>query len=170
MEKAGFITEADSIVQIPITLSYQVQDHNAGIAPYFRDMLRRTMNAHEPKRSKYSQYEDYLVDSLLWADDALYGWLNKNTKPDGTSYNLDKDGFRIYTTVSYKMQKYAEEAVAEHLGKDLQNSFWRDLRWKKNKPFSNDVDGATADRLMKQARRWSDRYRIMKSRGHRTVR
>lgn len=167
MEKAGFITEAqrDSIVQIPITLSYQVQDHNAGIAPYFRDMLRRTMNAHEPKRSKYSQYEDYLVDSLLWADDALYGWLNKNTKPDGTSYNLDKDGFRIYTTVSYKMQKYAEEAVAEHLGKDLQNSFWRDLRWKKNKPFSNDVDGATADRLMKQARRWSDRYRIMKSRG-----
>ncbi len=167
MEKAGFISESerDSIQNIPITLSYQVQDHNAGLAPYFRDMLRRTMNAKEPKRSRYSQYEDYVTDSLQWADDPFYGWLTKNTKPDGTSYNLDKDGLRIYTTINYKMQKYAEEAVAEHLGKDLQKSFWRDLRRKTNKPFSNDVDKATRDRVMAQARRWSDRYRVMKARG-----
>mgnify|MGYP000615088796 FL=1 len=167
MEKAGFISESerDSIQNIPITLSYQVQDHNAGLAPYFRDMLRRTMNAKEPKRSKYSQYEDYVTDSLQWADDPFYGWLTKNTKPDGTSYNLDKDGLRIYTTINYRMQKYAEEAVAEHLGKDLQKSFWRDLRRKTNKPFSNDVDKATRDRVMAQARRWSDRYRVMKARG-----
>ena len=168
MEKAGFITDEqrDSIQQIPITLSYQIQDHNAGLAPYFRDMLRRTMNAKKPKRSSYSQYEDYVVDSLLWADDEFYGWLNKNTKADGSKYNLDKDGLRIHTTINYKMQKYAEEAVAEHLGKDLQKSFWRDLRWKKNKPFSNDIDSKTIDMLMKQARRWSDRYRIMKNSGH----
>ena len=167
MEKAGFITKAerDSIQQIPITLSYQVQDHNAGYGPYFRDMLRRTMNAKKPKRSSYAQYEDYVVDSLLWADDGLYGWLNKNKKADGSSYNLDKDGLRIYTTINYKMQRYAEEAVAEHLGKDLQNSFWRDIRWKTNKPFSNDVPKETVDQLMKQARRWSDRYRIMKNAG-----
>ena len=167
MAKAGFITEAerDSIQQIPITLNYQVQDHNAGLAPYFRDMLRRTMNAKEPKRSSYAQYEDYVVDSLQWADDAFYGWLNKNKKADGSSYNLDKDGLRIYTTINYKMQKYAEEAVAEHLGKDLQRSFWRDLRWKTNKPFSNDIPKETIDQLMKQARRWSDRYRIMKNNG-----
>jgi penicillin-binding protein 1A len=167
MEKAGFITKAerDSIQQIPITLSYQVQDHNAGYGPYFRDMLRRTMNAKEPKRSSYAQYEDYVVDSLQWADDGLYGWLNKNKKADGSSYNLDKDGLRIYTTINYKMQRYAEEAVAEHLGKDLQNSFWRDLRWKTNKPFSNDIPKETIDQLMKQARRWSDRYRIMKNSG-----
>ena len=167
MEKADFITEEqrDSIQQIPITLSYQVQDHNAGVGPYFRDMLRRTMNAKEPKRSSYAQYEDYVVDSLQWADNAFYGWLNKNRKADGTKYNLDKDGLRIYTTINYKMQKYAEEAVAEHLGKDLQNSFWRDMRWKRNKPFSDDVDQNTVDMLMKQARRWSDRYRIMKSEG-----
>ena len=167
MEKAGFITKAerDSIQQIPITLSYQVQDHNAGYGPYFRDMLRRTMNAKQPKRSSYAQYEDYVVDSLLWADDGLYGWLNKNKKADGSSYNLDKDGLRIYTTINYKMQRYAEEAVAEHLGKDLQNSFWRDIRWKTNKPFSNDVPKETVDQLMKQARRWSDRYRIMKNAG-----
>ena len=167
MEKAGFLSEhdRDSIQQIPITLSYQIQDHHAGVGPYFRDMLRRTMNAKEPKRSSYNQYEDYVVDSLLWADDQLYGWLNKNKKADGTSYNLDKDGLRIYTTIDSRMQKYAEEAVAEHLGKDLQKSFWRDLRYKTNKPFSNDIDQKTIDQLMKQARRWSDRYRIMKANG-----
>ena len=167
MEKAGFLSkeQKDSIQQIPITLSFQVQDHNAGVGPYFRDMLRRTMNAKEPKRSSYAQYEDYVVDSLQWADNGFYGWLNKNTKADGSKYNLDKDGLRIYTTINYKMQKYAEEAVAEHLGKDLQKSFWRDLRWKRNKPFSDDVDQNTVDMLMKQARRWSDRYRIMKKEG-----
>ena len=167
MAKAGFITkeERDSIQQIPIALSYQIQDHNAGLGPYFRDMLRRTMNAKEPKRSSYTQYEDYMVDSLQWADNAFYGWINKNTKADGSKYNLDRDGLRIYTTINYKMQKYAEEAVAEHLGKDLQKSFWRDLRWKKNKPFSNDIEPEMVDQLMKQARRWSDRYRIMKANG-----
>ena len=167
MEKAGFISkeECDSIRQVPIALSYQIQDHNAGLGPYFRDMLRRTMNAKEPKRSSYAQYEDYVVDSLQWADNAFYGWLNKNTKADGSKYNLDKDGLRIYTTINYKMQKYAEEAVAEHLGKDLQKSFWRDLRWKKNKPFSDDIEPEMIDQLMKQARRWSDRYRIMKANG-----
>ena len=167
MEQNGFITKAerDSIQQIPISLSYQVQDHNAGVGPYFRDMLRRTMNAKEPKRSSYNQYEDYVVDSLLWADDAFYGWLNKNKKADGTKYNLDKDGLRIYTTVNYKMQKYAEEAVKEHLGKDLQKSFDRHVKWNRKKPFASDVEQETIDMLMKQARRWSDRYRILKKNG-----
>ena len=167
MEQNGFLTkeERDSIQQIPITLAYQVQDHNAGVGPYFRDMLRRTMNAKEPKRSSYNQYEDYVVDSLLWADDAFYGWLNKNTKADGSKYNLDKDGLRIYTTINYKMQQYAEEAVAEHLGKDLQKTFDRHVRWNRKKPFASDVEPEMIDQLMKQARRWSDRYRIMKENG-----
>ena len=167
MAKAGYITEAerDSICNIPIVLSYQMLDHNAGLAPYFRDMLRRTMNASEPDRSRYSIYEDYVTDSLLWADDAFYGWLNKNLKPDGSRYSLDKDGLRIYTTINYKMQQYAEEAVAEHLGLDLQDKFWIDQRNIVHKPFSNETDKATIDRLMSQARRWSDRYRVMKSRG-----
>ena len=167
MQKNGFITkhERDSIQQIPITLSYQVQDHNSGLAPYFRDMLRRTMNAEKPKRSSYTNDEDYSADSLLWATDDLYGWLNKNKKADGEKYSLDRDGLRIYTTINYKMQKYAEEAVAEHLGKNLQKSFFRDLRSKTNKPFSNDIDKETRDRLMSQARKWSDRYRSMKKEG-----
>ncbi len=167
MAKAGYITKAqrDSIQQIPITLSYQVMDHNAGLAPYFRDMLRRTMNAQKPRRGSYQFIEDYSADSLRWSSDELYGWLNKNRKPDGTAYNLDKDGLRIYTTINYKMQKYAEEAVAEHLGKELQKAFANEVKWKRNKPFSNDTDGATVKRLMNQARRWSDRFRTQKNAG-----
>ncbi len=161
MRKAGYIEsnfKRDSLCAIPITLSYQLQDHNAGIGPYFRDMLRRTMNAKEPKKSSYRENEDYVRDSLSWADDPLYGWLNKNKKADGSSYNLDKDGLKIYTTINYKMQQYAEEAVAEHLGSTIQPAFFGDIRWKRNKPFSNNIDQKTIDNIMAQARRWSDRY------------
>ena len=167
MSKAGYITKAqrDSIQQIPVTLNYQVQDHNAGLAPYFRDMLRKYMNAEKPRRSNYQYPEDFSVDSLLWSSDDLYGWLNKNKRPDGSRYDLDKDGLRIYTTLNYKMQKYAEEAVAEHLGNTLQNTFYRDLRYKKNRPFSNDVDSTTRATVMSQARKWSDRWRMQKKAG-----
>lgn len=167
MEKAGYISKAkrDSVQKIPISISYQVQDHNAGLAPYFRDMLRRYMKATKPKRSEYSVREDYALDSLRWVDDQLFGWLEKNKKANGSPYDLDKDGLTIYTTIDYKMQKYAEEAVAEHLGKELQKDFNKDLKNKRNKPFSNDIDKETRDKVMQQARRWSDRYRIMKKNG-----
>ena len=165
MVKAGYLTQEqkDSLAALPIVLSYSRQDHHSGLGLYFKDMLLRTMNAREPKRNSYYFKEDYIVDSLQWANDPLYGWLNKNFKPDGSKYNLFTDGLCIRTTINSKMQKYAEEAVAEHLGKDLQKSFWRDIRYKKNKPFSDDIDKETVESLMKQARRWSDRYRMMKA-------
>jgi penicillin-binding protein 1A len=167
MCKAGYLSEAeaDSIKQIPITLSYQIQDHTAGSALYFRDMLKRTMSASEPMRSSYREYEDYVVDSLQWAEDPLYGWLNKNLKPDGTKYDIYRDGLRIYTTVNYKMQRYAEEAVAEHLGGDLQGRFDRGLSSLRNQPFSNDVDKGMINSVMKLARRDSDRFRNLKKAG-----
>lgn len=167
MNKYGFLDQAayDSIVALPIVLSYRQQDHNAGLAPYFRDMLRRYMNASEPKKSAYYFKEDYEADKVLWEEDPLYGWLNKNLKPDGTKYSLDKDGLKIYTTLNSKMQRYAEEAVVEHLSKDLQRSFNNDMRRKPNKPFALDVPQETIDLLMQQARRWSDRYRNMKAAG-----
>ena len=176
MEKAGYFDDQakaagvkttafrDSIRQIPIELNYQVQDHNSGHAPYFRDMVRRVMSAKKPKRSSYSVPEDYTADSLAWATDDFYGWLEKNKKADGTPYDLDRDGLRIYTTINYKMQKYAEEAVQERM-RDLQADFRKDLRHKTNKPFSNDIDAPTRDRLMQQARKWSDRYRVLKKKG-----
>lgn len=167
MEKYDYLQKAayDSIVQLPIVVSYQQQDHNSGLAPYYRDMLRRFMNAEKPKRSSYEQVEDYRVDSLAWMDDPLYGWLNKNLKPDGSQYDLDRDGLRIYTTIDSRMQKYAEEAVAEHLGKDLQPTFNNDLKAKRNAPFSNSVSDELIDVVMKQAMHWSDRYRGMKKAG-----
>ena len=167
MEESDFISKQvrDSLKQLPIELNYQVQDHNAGLAPYFRDMLRRTMNAQKPKRSAYKYIEDYRADSLLWENDALYGWLNKNLKADGSKYNLDRDGLKIYTTINYKMQKYAEEAVAEHLGRYLQKAFDREIRHLPNRPFSADTEQKTADMLMTQARKWSDRWRMMKKGG-----
>ena len=167
MEKAGFLSKAerDSLQALPIVLDYQIQDHNAGLAPYFRDMLRRVMNADKPKRSSYQNHEDYAADSLLWVNDDFYGWLNKNRKANGEEYNLDLDGLKIYTTINAKMQKYAEEAVAEHLGGRLQKDFENDLKYKTRAPFSNDVDQKIVDQIMYQARRWSDRYRMMKEEG-----
>ena len=167
MAKGKYISkaEADSIKQIPINLVYQVRDHNAGLAPYFRDMLRRDMNAQKPKRSNYQYPEDFTADSLRWRDDELFGWLNKNKKPGGERYNLDKDGLRIYTTIDYRMQLNAEQAVAEHLGKNLQPAFNRENKWKRNAPFASDVDKATRERLMNNARRWSDRYRVQHKAG-----
>ena len=161
MAKAGYISnhDRDSLCALPIVLDYHVQDHNSGHAPYFRDMLRRDMNAKKPRRSDYQYSEDFTADSLRWANDEIYGWLNKNKKTDGSPYNLDKDGLRIYTTIDYKMQVFAEEAVVEHLGGYLQGAFNRELKGKRNKPFSNDIDQATVKRLMTQARKWSDRYR-----------
>ena len=168
MCKAGYLTkdERDSIRLLPINVdNYQVQDHNAGLAPYFRDNLRRVMNAEKPKRSDYRDMEAYSADSLRWANDELYGWLNKNSKANGERYDLDRDGLRIYTTINAKMQRYAEEAVAEHLGKTLQGSFDRESRNLRNKPFANDIDEGVRNRLMNQARRWSDRYRMGKNDG-----
>ena len=167
MRKYGYLSrhECDSLQQLDIVVSYRNQDHNSGLAPYFRDMLKRTMSAKEPKRSDYSDISDYRIDSLAWADDPVYGWLTKNPKADGTTYNLDKDGLRIYTTIDSRMQKYAEQAVKEHLGKELQPLFDKELKYKRNAPFANDVGQDVIEKLMKQGRRWSDRYRGMKKAG-----
>ena len=168
MQEMKYLTKAecDSLQALPIVLHTRQGDRTTGVGPYFRDMLRRTMSAQKPKRSSYYFVEDYRVDSLLWADDPVYGWLNKNTKSDGTPYDLDSDGLRIYTTINYKMQRYAQEAIAEHLGKDLQKAFFRELKYRKNPPFTTDTDKSVIETTMKQARRWSDRNRMMKASGH----
>ena len=167
MRRNGYLTqqECDSLSALPIVLNYRAQNHNSGIGPYFRDMLYNRMNAKKPQRSSYSHVEDYRADSLLWADDPLYGWLEKNTKPDGSRYNLYTDGLRIYTTLDSRMQRYAEEAVAEHLGRDLQPIFNNELAYKAHAPFSNDVPSDIRQRLMNQAMRWSDRWRGLKREG-----
>ena len=167
MQEMDYLTKAecDSLQALPIALHTRRGDRTTGVGPYFRDMLRRIMSAQKPKRSSYPSVEDYRVDSLQWADDPVYGWLNKNFKSDGSTYDLDKDGLRIYTTINYKMQRYAEEAIAEHLGKDLQKAFFRELKYRRNAPFSSDTEPSVIETTLKQARRWSDRTRMMKASG-----
>ena len=166
MRKYGFLSRGqyDSIVQIPIQLNYKTLEVTAGLAPYFRDMLRRVMSAEEPERSDYSSYASFREDSISWRENDLYGWLNKNTKPDGSKYNLDRDGLKIYTPINAKMQEYAEEAVAEWL-KNLQPQLSRELRWKKTYPFADGTDPSVIETIMRQARHWSDRYRNMRDAG-----
>ena len=158
-------TECDSLKALPIVLHTRQGDRTTGVGPYFRDMLRRTMSASQPKRSSYLYQEDFQADSLLWADDPLYGWLNKNSKSDGTPYDLDRDGLRIYTTINLKMQRYAEEAIVEHLSKDLQPAFWKELKNRRNPPFTADTEKSVIETTLKQARRWSDRTRTMRASG-----
>ena len=130
MAKAGYISESDKVLaqNSPIELNYSVQDHNSGLAPYFRDMIRKEMSASKPKRSQYLYEDEYVADTIRWAQDDLYGWLNKNTKPNGEKYNLDRDGLKIYVTLNSRMQRYAEEAVQEQLSKNLQPLFTREMR------------------------------------------
>lgn len=167
MQEAGYITKAecDSICQLPIELNYSVQDHNAGHAQYFRDMIKATMNQNEPVRSKYATVEEYRKDSLAWANDELYGWLKRHKKSDGSSYDLNRDGLRIRTTINYKMQCYAEEAVAEHLGKDLQVAFDKECKGNPKRPYAANTDSKIVNAQLASARKNSDRYRNMSKRG-----
>ena len=168
MEKYDYITEevCDSLKAMPIELKYQSVDHKQGIAPYLREYLRQVLTAKEPKKSNYSEWNQlqYEIDKRQWEENPLYGFCNKNTKPDGTPYDLYHDGLRIYTTIDSRMQRYAEEAVSEHM-QDLQKSFFREKRKKKYAPFSKDLTNEEIDGIMNRSMRQTDRYREMKKKG-----
>ncbi len=168
MSKYGFLEKSycDSLLVQPIVLNFMQQDQNAGPAPYFREMLRKMMGAAEPKRENYrNRSHDYAVDRKEWEENPLYGWIRKNPKPDGSWYDLDRDGLKIYSTVNSRMQYYAEQAVIQHLKQDLQPLFSAEVRQHEHPPFSDDITVEQVDAIMEQAKRWSDRYRIMKLAG-----
>ena len=100
-----------------------------------------------------------------WNNNALYGWCNKNKKPDGSSYDVYRDGLKIYTTINSRMQEYAEEALAEHLSKKVQPDFYRWARYFKNPPFSDDLTKKEIDDLIMTSLKQSDRYYILRARG-----
>lgn len=168
MRKAGYLTEAqcDSLKALPLKLDYHRADHNEGLATYFREYLRGVLNAKKPDRSKYLswQMQQYYEDSLDWEGNPLYGWCQKNLKRDGTPYNLYTDGLKIYTTIDSRMQRYAEEAVTEHL-KELQGYFFREKAGQKTAPYTSRLSHEQVDEILWRAVRQSDRYRAMKSAG-----
>jgi penicillin-binding protein 1A len=156
---------ADSVKNLPIELDFQVEDHNSGLATYLREYIRNNMRRPEPDRSKYvreSSYEDAKWD---WDNDPLYGWCNKNKKPDGSTYDIYKDGLKIYTTINSKMQRYAEEALAEHLSKEVQPDFYARAEHFRNPPYSDDLKKDQIEELITSSLKQSDRYYIMRARG-----
>ncbi len=167
LNKYDFIADSDldSIAALPIELNYLVQDHNIGLATHLREQLRITLMARQPQRQSYLFYDRYREDSVEWANNPVYGWCNKNLKPDGSNYNIYRDGLRIYTTIDSRMQQYAEEAVNEHIGKTLQRDFDRIRRSYRRNPFSDDLTAEQADMNIERSMRRTDRYRFLASEG-----
>lgn len=109
MEKYKYITE-DELIEAQeneLNLKFTSNDHNLGLATYFREYLRLELSK----------------------------WCEENKKADGTEYDLYRDGLKIYTTLDSRMQQYAEEAVREHLTylqKEFYNHWKGRIPWGKN--------------------------------------
>ena len=128
----------DSLKKLPLGLVYRPEDHNDGPAPYFREYLR-----------------EYFLKE----------WCANHINPETNKpYNIYRDGLRIFTTIDSRMQKYAEEAVNEHMT-DLQKAFNKECKTKKNAPFAWNVNKEQIENIMMSSMRRSDRYRSLKDSG-----
>jgi penicillin-binding protein 1A len=138
MAKYGYITQEvkDSLQQSELDLKYTPQSHDAGTATYFRAYLQEELKK--------------------WVNDP------NNRKPDGAKYSIYKDGLKFYTTIDSRMQKYAEDAVAQHMPR-LQAEFFHQNTPKRNRtaPFLDLTRGAI-DTLMQVSIKRSERWRHMK--------
>lgn len=137
MVKNDFLTEEEetALAKKPIKLNFNPESHNEGIATYFREYLR----------------------------DFMKTWVKEHPKPGGGEYDLYRDGLRIYTTIDSRMQKYAEEAVHEHLS-NLQQEFFIGQEKNKNAPFVN-ISEAETKTILDRAMRNSERWRMMSAKG-----
>ena len=139
MVRNGLITSAqkDSLEQLPLTIDYTPESHREGLATYFRAYL-----------------QEYLQD-----------WTRNNPKPDGSTYNIYRDGLRIYTTIDSRMQALGEAAVKTHM-KNLQKEFFLQNRRRVNPtaPFL-DLREGQIDTLLERTARRSERWRQKKAAG-----
>lgn len=169
MRKAGYITDAEYAqhIESPLTLDFHRTDHKDGVAPYLREFLRVYMSAERPERSNYPAWNkrQYVIDSIAWVSDPLYGWCNKNRKKDGSPYNLNADGLKVYTTIDSRMQRYAEEAVYAHVARFLQPEFFKEQKGKPNAPFTSALTQKQVNQIMERAVLQSERYRALKAAG-----
>jgi penicillin-binding protein 1A len=135
MEKENMITEAQKLElqSLPIALSFKLESHREGTATYFREYLR----------------------------DYMRKWVDDNKKPDGSDYDIYRDGLKIYTTIDSRMQLHAEEAVSAHMA-NLQQEFFIQAKNNKNAPFVN-ISTAETDRILKRAMKSSNRWNVLKS-------
>ena len=120
--------------------------------------------AKKPVRSDYPSWDTqrFRDDSVAWDSDPLYGWTEKTRKPDGTKYDIYNDGLKIYTTIDSRMQRHAEEAVAEHMA-SLQSQFFKEKRNSPTAPYTSNPGELTAsvrEKLIENAIRQSERRRV----------
>lgn len=169
MQKAGYLSTAEynQLCDEKLVLDFHRVDHKDGIATYFREFLRQYMMARRPDLNDYPAWNkrQYVIDSIAWNNDPLYGWCNKNFKRDGKPYNIYTDGLKIMTTIDSRMQKYAEEAVFAQVAKNLQPAFNRANKSKRNAPFSDNLTSKQVREIMHRAMVQSERYRVLKSKG-----
>ncbi|PBQ31620.1 penicillin-binding protein [Sphingobacteriaceae bacterium] len=140
MVKYGYLSQQkyDSLKVLPLGLAFRPENHNDGLATYFREYLR---------------------------DNFLENWCKKHINPETNKpYNIYKDGLKIYTTIDSRMQQYAEESVNEHMA-DLQKLFSKECLNKKNAPFAWNVSKQEIDDIMDASIKRSDRYRKSKEDG-----
>ncbi len=169
MYSSGFINKdsLDVYVARPLELDFNTITHNDGAATYFREMLRQYMTAKEPQKNNYTLEWDYQTDKDLWDNDPLYGWCNKNTKADGTPYNLYSDGLKIHTTINATMQRYAEEAVLEQMATPktgIQAVFDKQRQNYKGKIFYYTTTEQN-DAIMRRSMVSTERGRLMRNAG-----
>ena len=169
MQKAGYLSKAEyyQLCDEKLQLDFHRVDHKDGIATYFREFLRKYMMARRPDLNDYPTWNrrQYVIDSIAWTNDPLYGWCNKNFKRDGKPYNIYTDGLKIMTTIDSRMQKYAEEAVFAQVAKNLQPAFNRANKSKRNAPFSDNLTSKQVREIMHRAMVQSERYRVLKAKG-----
>lgn len=169
MHKVGYISDDEyARAEIePLDLNFHRIDHKDGIATYFREFLRQYIMAKKPDLKDYPSWNrvQYSIDSTAWENDPLYGWCNKNYKKNGEHYNVYTDGLKIFTTIDSRMQRYAEEAVLQHVGHYLQPAFSKENRTKPNAPFTNALTASEVKGILDRSIRQSERYRAMKELG-----
>ncbi|MCA1763464.1 MAG: penicillin-binding protein 1A [Cryomorphaceae bacterium] len=143
MVRNEYITKAelDSLQNLPLNIRFQSVDHQDGLAPYFREVLRSELKTLFRQKNEDGS----------WA----------YAKSNGDPYNIYQDGLKIYVTIDSRMQEYAENAVKQHLGGELQKQFFNDVGKYSNPPFSNDLSKDEIERIENTSMRRTERYRIM---------
>ena len=169
MLKAGYLSQAEyeEHAAEPLELHFHRADHKDGTAVYFREFLRQYMMMDRPDRRNYPAWNErqYVIDSIAFASDPLCGWCKKNTKKDGSYYNIYTDGLKIHTTIDSRMQQYAEESVYGHVARFLQPAFDEENAHKPNAPFSDKLSAKDINSIMSRAVQQSERYITMKQAG-----
>ena len=169
MVKAGYMDRAEyqNYSSEPLTLNFHRTDHKDGTATYLREFLRRYMMAKRPVRTDYPSWNNvqFVADSIAWDTDPLYGWCNKNFKKDGSPYNVYSDGLKVFTTIDSRMQKYAEEAVYQHVARYLQPAFDKENKPKPSSPYSDKLTPQQIRNILNRSITQSERWRTMKAAG-----